>query len=72
MNNEEESKKAALIKDEERQARYAPSERWEAIEAGVARIRANESQEYKAARERDYEQARKNIVNGKHVSKYSI
>ena len=40
----EESKKAALIKDEERQARYAPSARWDAIQAGLARIRANESQ----------------------------
>lgn len=57
----EEGKKAALIKDEERQARYAPSARWDAIQAGVARIRANEPEEYKAARERDYEQARKNL-----------
>ena len=61
MNIDEESKKAALIKDEERQARYAPSERWDAIQAGLARIRANESQEYKAAREAAYAQARKNL-----------
>lgn len=61
MNIDEESKKAALIKDEERQARYAPSARWDAIQAGVAQIRANETEEYKAARERDYEQARKNL-----------
>ena len=61
MNIDEESKKAALIKDEERQARYAPSERWNAIQAGVARIRANETEEYKAARERDYAQARRNL-----------
>ena len=61
MNIDEESKKAALIKDEERQARYAPSERWDAIQAGLARIRANESQEYKAAREAAYAKARKNL-----------
>jgi len=61
MDIDEEGKKAALIKDEERQARYAPSARWDAIEAGVALIRANETEEYKAARERDYEQARKNL-----------
>lgn len=61
MNIYEESKKAALIKDEERQARYAPSARWDAIQAGVTRIRANESQEYKAAREAAYAQARKNL-----------
>lgn len=57
----EEGKKAALIKDEERKARYAPSARWDAIEAGVARIRSNESQEYKKAREAAYAQARKNL-----------
>ena len=61
MNIDEETHKAALIKDEERQARYAPRARWDAIQAGVARIRANETEEYKAARERDYEQARKNL-----------
>jgi hypothetical protein len=61
MNIDEESKKAALIKDEERQARYAPSARWDAIQAGLARIRANESQEYKAAREAAYAQARRNL-----------
>jgi len=61
MNIDEESKKAALIKDEERQARYAPSERWDAIQAGLARIRANESQEYKEAREAAYAQARRNL-----------
>ena len=61
MNIDEESKKAALIKDEERKARYAPSERWDAIQAGVARIRANETEEYKAAREAAYAQARKNL-----------
>jgi hypothetical protein len=61
MNIDEESKKAALIKDEERQARYTPSARWDAIQAGVSRIMANETEEYKAARERDYAQARKNL-----------
>jgi hypothetical protein len=61
MNIDQESKKAALIKDEERQARYAPSARWDAIQAGLARIRANESQEYKAAREAAYAQARRNL-----------
>lgn len=61
MNIYEESEKAALIKDEERQARYTPSARWDAIQAGVALIRANESQEYKAAREAAYAQARKNL-----------
>ena len=61
MNIDEESKKAALIKDEERQSRYAASARWDAIQAGVARIRANETEDYKAARERDYAQARKNL-----------
>ena len=61
MNIDEETHKAALIKDEERQARYTPSARWDAIQAGVALIRANETEEYKAARERDYAQARKNL-----------
>ena len=61
MNIYEESKKSALIKEAERKARYAPSERWDAIQAGVARIRAKESQEYKAAREAAYVQARKNL-----------
>jgi hypothetical protein len=61
MNIDEESKKLSLIKEAERKARYAPSARWDAIQAGVARIRANESQEYKAAREAAYAQARKNL-----------
>lgn len=61
MNIYEESKKSALIKEAERKARYAPSGRWDAIQAGVARVRANETEEYKAARERDYAQARKNL-----------
>ena len=61
MNIYEESKKLALIKDEEREARYAPSARWHAIQAGVDKIRANETEEYKAAREAAYAQARKNL-----------
>ena len=61
MNIYEEGEKSALIKEAERKARYAPSERWEAIEAGVARIRANETEEYKAAREAAYAQARRNL-----------
>jgi hypothetical protein len=61
MNIYEEGKKASLIKEAERKARYVPSARWDAIEAGVARTRANETEEYKAARERDYAQARKNL-----------
>lgn len=61
MNIYEEGEKSALIKEAERKARYAPSARWDAIEAGVARIRSNESQEYKEAREAAYAQARKNL-----------
>lgn len=57
----EEGKKSALIKEAERKARYAPSARWDAIQAGVAQIRANETEEYKAAREAAYAQARKNL-----------
>ena len=57
----EEGKKSALIKKAERKARYAPSERWDAIQAGVALIRSKESQEYKAAREAAFVQARKNL-----------
>ena len=61
MNIDEESKKLSLIKEAERKARYAPSARWDAIQAGVAQIRANETEEYKASRERDYAQARRNL-----------
>ncbi len=57
----EEGEKSALIKEAERKARYAPSERWDAIEAGLALILSNESQEYKAAREAAYAQARRNL-----------
>lgn len=60
MNIYEEGKKLARRKEAERKARYATSERWDAIQARVSQIRANESQEYKEAREAAYAQARKN------------
>jgi len=61
MNIYEEGEKSASIKEAERKARYAPSARWDAMQAGLARIRANESQEYKAAREAAYAQARRSL-----------